>query len=121
MLKKIADIALILLLIVATTGITIGRHYCGNHLVAVSLFKWDHCGCGDKDCHTVIRQIKISDTYSEPELIHSTTLTSLELPSIIVVDFGSFTHPELSATFFFIKAPPLSAKNPFAFLQSFRC
>ena len=121
MLKKIAHIALIILLTVATTGFTISRHYCGNHLVAVSIFKTVKCACGDKDCHTDIRQIKVSDNYSAPEVIHSDAPTSIDLPSVVFVEFVAFTHPTFSPAFFSIKAPPLSAKDTFAFLQTFLC
>ena len=120
MLKKIAHIALILLLTVATTGVTISSHYCGNHLVAVSIFKSVKCDCGDKDCHTDIRQIKVSDNYSAPEAIHSGAPTSFDLPSAVFVEIVTFTHPSLSSAFFFIKAPPFVAKNPIELLQSFR-
>jgi len=122
MLKKIAHIALILLLTVATTGFTISRHYCGNQLVAVSIFKLDKCTCGDKDCHTDIRQIKVSDNYSAPETIHSDAPTSIDLPSVSFIEFVTLTHPALTSyAFFSIKAPPHTAKNPIALLQSFLC
>ena len=121
MLKKIAHIVLILLLTVATTGFTISSHYCGNHLVAVSIFKLDKCNCGDKDCHTDVRQIKVSDNYSTPEAIHSVAPTSIDLPSVVLVEIITFTHSSLSSAFFFLKAPPFTAKNPIALLQSFLC
>ena len=120
MLKKIAHIALILLLTVATTGFTISKHYCGNYLVAVSIFKSVKCTCGDMDCHTDIRQIKVSDNYSAPEVIHSGAPTSIDLPSVSFIELVTFTHPALSSAFFFLKAPPFSAKDPIALLQSFR-
>lgn len=120
MLKKIVHIVLILLLTVATTGFTITKHYCDNHLVAVSIFKTVKCACGDKDCHTDIRQIKVSDNYSAPEVIHSGAPTSFDLPSVVLVEFEAFTHPALSSAFFSIKAPPFTAKNHIALLQSFR-
>ena len=122
MLKKIAHIVLILLLTVATTGFTISSHYCGNQLVAVSIFKLDKCNCGDKDCHTDVRQIKVSDNYSAPEAIHSDALTSIDLPSVSFLELITLTHPALtSSAFFSVKAPPYSAKNPIALLQSFLC
>lgn len=120
MLKKIAHIALILLLTVATTGFTISSHYCGNHLVAVSVFKLDKCDCGNKDCHTNVKQIKVTDNYSAPEIIHSGTSTSFDLPTVSFIELVTFTHPALSSAFFFLKAPPFSEVNPLALLQTFR-
>ena len=120
MLKKIAHIALILLLTVATTGFTISKLYCGNHLVAISIFKSIKCDCGDKDCHTNVKQIKVSDNYAAPEVIHSGASTSFDLPAVSFIELVTFTHPALSSAFFFLKAPPFSAKNPIALLQIFR-
>lgn len=121
MLKKIAHIAMILLLTVATTGFTISKLYCGNHLVEVSIFKLIKCGCGDKDCHTNVKQIKVSDNYSAPEVIHSGASTSFDLPLVGFIELETLTRPALSSAFFCVKAPPYSAKNPIALLQSFLC
>jgi len=121
--KKILNIVLALLLMVAITGFTISKHYCGNHLFSVSVFKTEKCRCGDKckDCHTIFKQVKISDNYSVPEVVNSGTPTSFDLHSVSSIELITFTHSVLSATFFFIKAPPFSSKNPIALLQSFRC
>jgi hypothetical protein len=120
MLKKVVHIALVLLLTAATTGFTISKLYCGNHLVAISIFKPVKCNCGDKDCHTNIKQIKVTDNYSVSEVVHSGIPTSFDLPSVSSIALVTFTHPALAATFFSIKAPPFSSKNPIALLQSFR-
>jgi hypothetical protein len=121
MLKRITHIALILLLIVATTGVTISRHYCGNYLIAVSLFKSVKCACGDKDCHNEIKQIKVTDNYSASEVLHSSNPLSIEIPSVVFAGLGVFHNPAYSSSFFFIKAPPLQYEKTLSLLQSFRC
>jgi hypothetical protein len=121
MLKKITHITLILLLIVATTGVTISRHYCGNHLVAVSLFKTDKCACGDKDCHNVLKQIKVTDHYSVSEVLHSAVPISFDLPAFVFEGFTFPFHASSSYAFLFFKPPPLHNEKTLYLLQSFRC
>ena len=121
MLKRITHIVVILLITVATTGFTISRHYCGNHLIAVSLFQSSKCDCGNKDCHTVLKQIKISDDFSTSEVIHSGVPTFGDLPFFVLIHKAYLTYPALLSSFFSTKAPPLFPENPFAILQSFRC
>jgi len=123
MLKKITHIVFVILLIVATTGITISTHYCGNHLFSVSLFKTDKCGCGDKckDCHTNIKLVKVADNFSAPDAIHPDAPTSTDLFLAYHIDFSMFTSPVATTTFTLLKAPPPGNQNSFALLQSFRC
>jgi hypothetical protein len=120
MLKKIAHFAMIVLLTVATTGFTISKLYCGNRLVAISIFKSIKCDCGDKDCHTNIKLIKVSDNYSTPEVIHCGVSTSFDLSVVSFIELVSYKHPALSFAFFFLKAPPFFKKNPLQLLQYFR-
>src|ERR1035437_2636133 len=121
MLKKITHITLILILIMATTGVTISRHYCGNHLVAISLFKSVKCACGDKDCHNVLKQIKVTDNYSASEVLHSDAPISFDLPSFVFEGLTYPTYAGYSFAFFFLKSPPLHDEKTLYLLQSFRC
>jgi len=121
MLKKFTHIALIILMIVATSGFTISKHYCGNHLVSVSLFKSVKCACGDKDCHNELKQIKVTDNYSASEVLHSSNPLSFEIPSVVFAGIVIFPDPAYSSSFFFINAPPLQHEKTLSLLQSFRC
>lgn len=120
MLKKIAHFAMIVLLTVATTGFTISKLYCGNRLVAISIFKSIKCDCGDKDCYTNIKLIKVSDNYSSPEVIRCGVSTSFDLPAVSFIELVSYKHRALTSAFFFLKAPPFFKKNPLQLLQYFR-
>lgn len=120
MLKKIAHLAMIVLLTVATTGFTISKLYCGNRLIAISIFKSIKCNCGDKDCHTNIKLIKVSDNYSAPEVIHCGVSSWFDIPVVGFIELASYKHPALSSAFFSNKAPPFFKKNPIELLQFFR-
>ena len=123
MLKKIVHIVFGILLIVATTGFTISKHYCGNHLFSVSIFKTHKCGCGDKckDCHTILKIVKVTDNYSAPDAIHPDAPISTTLFTVYHIDFSFFTSPAVTTAFTLLKAPPPGNQNSFALLQSFRC
>ena len=123
MLKKITHIVLSLLLVVATSGFTISKHYCGNQLFSVSIFHAKDCSCGDKckDCHTNIKQVKVFDQFASPDIIHPEGPTSADLLFINTIDFSTFTFPAVTTAYYLLKAPPPGNSNAFALLQSFRC
>jgi hypothetical protein len=123
MLKRIAHIVFGILLIVATSGFTISKHYCGNHLFSVSIFKIDNCGCGDKckDCHTNIKLVKVTDNFSASDAIHPDAPTTADLLIFYNIDFSFFTSPAVTTAFTLLKAPPPGNQNSIALLQSFRC
>ena len=66
MLKKTTNIIMAVLLIVATSGITIYRHYCGTTLMkaTVSLEAAKCCKIPCPLCHNETIKLKISDEFS---------------------------------------------------------
>jgi hypothetical protein len=65
MLKKAADIAIILLLLVATGGLPVTRHYCGGTEKSFSIYSTPKACCGghcDK-CHNVFKFSKVKDAF----------------------------------------------------------
>ena len=123
MLKKITHIVFGLLLIVATSGFTISKHYCGNQLFSVSILHAKVCNCGDKckDCHTDIIQVKVYDDFAAPDVLHPEAPTTSDLFIISNIDFSTFTFPAITTAYYLLKAPPPGNQNTFALLQSFRC
>jgi hypothetical protein len=99
MLKKAANSAIILLLLLATGGLPVTRHYCGIAEKSFSVFSTPKACCNghcDK-CHNVFKFNKISDNYeagssvsvqafSELVSSHSTFFT-------ILFYFGSVSIP----------------------------
>jgi hypothetical protein len=65
MLKKSANIAIILLLLVATGGMPITRHYCGTAEMSFSVYSTPKACCnGNCDkCHNVFKFSKINDNF----------------------------------------------------------
>ena len=123
MLKRILHIVLVLLLAVATTGFTIDKHYCGNQLLSVSIFKADKCSCGGpcKDCHTNVKQVKVSDNYCVPEVIHLQEPISSDLLFVYNNAFFNLTYSAEVTDFFMLKEPPPGGPELFVLYQSFLC
>jgi len=127
MVKKILHIATILILMLATTGVSISKHYCHGSLISFSLFgKAKSCcdsSCGA--CHNETAFSKVTDNFEIPtisfekakqvELFHSTFYTCLVLDNIIP-NISSFKNTHL-------KAPPPGIEYSVLpeFLEVFRC
>lgn len=65
MLKKATDIAIIFLLLVATGGVPVTRHYCGTVEKSFSVYSTPKACCGghcDK-CHNVFKFSKVKDAF----------------------------------------------------------
>jgi hypothetical protein len=66
MFRKILNIFIVCLLVVATTGVTVAKHYCSGRLVSTTL-SGDHkkcCGEGCKSCHDQIKNYKVTEDYN---------------------------------------------------------
>jgi len=50
MLKKASHIILTIILLVATTGLVLSKHYCNEELVTVSFFDISDSCCDDSSC-----------------------------------------------------------------------
>lgn len=123
MLRKIVHIVFALLLVVATTGFTISKHYCGNQLLSVSIFKVDHCKCGGpcKNCHTNIKVVKVTDNFSASEKIfHRAPISSFAL-LVYNNEILTLSQQVNISDFFVSKDPPPYIPDHFILHQSFRC
>jgi hypothetical protein len=77
MLKKAGNIVIIVLLLVATAGIPVTRHYCGHVQKSVSLYSTPKACCGgscDK-CHNVFKFTKVNDDFESGSSATSQALT----------------------------------------------
>lgn len=119
MLKRISNILIALLLLTATTGLTIDRHYCGNRLVSVSLGKSPDCCKTPGCCHHHIRHIKVIDSFQASEFsneikVFSSAFSLLVPNNILTLDF-SFV-----SLLYNVHSPPLINLVKDCFLQVFR-
>lgn len=65
MLKKAGNIVLILLMLIATSGVALTRHYCGPTEMSFSVYSTPKACCeGHCDkCHNVFKFTKVNDNF----------------------------------------------------------
>lgn len=76
MLKKAGNIAIILLLLVATGGVPVTRHYCGMAEMSFSVYSTPKACCSghcDK-CHNVFKFSKVNDNFEAGSTISAQAL-----------------------------------------------
>ena len=125
MLSKLKHLVIIFTLILATSGITVTRHYCGSKLesITVNSIHKSSC-CGDcLLCHTVKHFIKINDDFFASDF-------KIDTPKILNLNLLALsTNPDLSfvnnlylsqQNFPPLRSPYYSNHSP-AFLQVFLC
>jgi hypothetical protein len=79
MLKKAGNIAVILLLLVATGGMPVTRHYCGAAEMSFSVYSTPKACCEGScnKCHNVFKFSKVNDNFEAGSSITAQTLTDL--------------------------------------------
>jgi len=101
-MKKAANIILILFLLIATGGIPISRHYCGQSIVSVSLYSTAKSCCGrhcDK-CRTENSFNKVTDNFTvTANHAQTSVVTSSPAQSDFIIDLlSSLPFSPLAAT-----------------------
>ena len=127
MARRLSHILIMITLILATAGVTVTRHYCGNELKKITLAGepqsccGDHCNC----CHNEIFTQKVTNDYLSSNDVHAPavkviSLDWLEAPSVMAF---TLTEPSfaLHSAYIPYNSPPLTADNPSAMLQVFLC
>ncbi|MDO9257462.1 MAG: hypothetical protein Q7U54_18220 [Bacteroidales bacterium] len=125
MLKKAGNIVIIVLLLVATGGMPVTRHYCGLVQKSVSFYTTPKACCGgscDK-CHNVFKFTKVNDDFESGSSVTAQALIDyVTLHTSFCIDLfdslNSSTHIDLAnhRTIFTQKA----GHSP-ASLGNFRC
>lgn len=96
MFRKIAHIVIVMLLLVATGGMPVTRHFCGKVQKSVSLYSIPKSCCGghcDK-CRNVFTFTKVNDDF-----VSGSSISAPALTEIITLQAAVFTDlPFLSFT-----------------------
>ena len=125
MFKKAGNIAIILLLLVATGGMPITRHYCGAAEMSFSVYSTPkaccngHCG----KCHNVFRFTKVDDNFEAGSSISAQALTDfVTLHTTFFIDlFDNLNISTLTFTFNHRAVDSSKAGHSPASLGNFRC
>jgi len=125
MLQKIIHIALALLLLVSTTGVTISMHYCGDDLISMSVTGEvesccaDDCGC----CENESIHLEVEDDYVSPIIVQSNTSVELDIlfPVLFMLSAELSTEVNVTAKHFNDTSPPLTLQKRLSLLQTYLC
>ena len=109
MLRKTGHILLSALLLFATVGLAISKHYCGGNLISTSVFVEAESCCDDSDCcknETVIFQLH--EDLSLTSVTEAPQTAEFELLdfAIMVYNFSSYEIEETQALFWMNLPPP---------------
>ena len=108
MIKKISHISFALLLIVATTGMTISEHFCGSDLISIELNSTPESCCDDNSdcCHNESFTFEIEDEFSISSYTFEFAQYAVELTTF--VELLQIDVPEVNSSklFPFIPPPP---------------
>lgn len=109
MLKKISHIIFSLLLLVATMGMTVSRHYCKGDLYSVSVNGSGNAGCDMGNCcHDENQNIRIHDDFSTPTQASIPVLAEFDILGqtlFFCVDISSIHEEDID--FEYVESPPL--------------
>jgi hypothetical protein len=125
MLKKAGNIIIIILLLVATGGMPVTRHYCGAAEMSFSVYSTPKACCSgtcDK-CHNVFKFSKVNDDFvAESSVVAQASTDFITLHTFFFIDLfdkvncSSYTDLSNHRAFFTQKA----GHSP-ASLGNFRC
>ena len=125
MLQKLIHIALVLLLLLSTTGVTISMHYCSGDLVSMSVIGEaescceDNCGC----CENKSIHFKVEDDYVSPIVVQSNISVELEVlfPVLFILSAELLPEVEVTAKSFTDTSPPPTLQKRLSLLQTYLC
>jgi hypothetical protein len=98
MIKKTANIAIVILLLIATSGVPVTRHYCGRSLMSFSIYSTPKACCeGSCDkCHSIFKFSKVNDNFMAGSSVATQPLTdysTFQTPFIaILIDISNISH-----------------------------
>lgn len=119
MIRKVAHMAISVLLLIVTAGITVSKHYCGDDLKSVALMNSHDACCDLESCCYDETQVFMLDndfTYASEEPVNIPEFKMLETPGFNIIA----SLPDNSETFTFSDKPqPTQLRTYLASIQSF--
>ena len=122
MLKKISHIVLSLLLLSATTGLAVSKHYCGESLISIDFFDEAETCCDDGNCcHNESAFYQVDEDFSAPVFSQLPSVTAIDL-LVDVSDLSFDWYPRESPADFIIEKdipPPPNIQTFLSLKQAF--
>lgn len=108
MLRKISHIFLSFLLLVATAGMAVSKHYCQGDLMSVSLFGKDKNACDmGSCCHDETHVYQVKEDFSSPVVTSVPNLAELDvLGQDLIILENLLKEPETEVTTSYVDFSP---------------
>jgi hypothetical protein len=121
MLRKVTHIALVILLLTTTMGVTFYKHYCGQNLESVSINSLPKSCCDGpcNCCHNESFSVKIHDDYSVTAFTFDFHQVELAVPVIcqlLIADLP--VQPKMVEPKYDLPPPPI--QTILSSLQTYR-
>jgi hypothetical protein len=101
MMKRAGNIIVILLLLTATGGLSITRHYCGQSIVSFSLFSTPKpcCGSDCDKCHNEFSFNKVTDDFTASSDVEHSIVAIAPVQANFITDLsGSLLTAPIAVT-----------------------
>lgn len=127
MTRRLSHILIMFTLILATAGVTVTRHYCGNELKKITLAGEPKSCCGDDSncCHNETFTQKVTNDYLSSNDVHVPAVKVISMDWLQAPSVLAFTLTDsslaLHSAYIPYNSPPLIADNPPAMFQVFLC
>lgn len=125
MIRKIAHIVFALILLVASAGFTVSKHYCNNHLKNISIDKPAEscCGMDEEGCcktETVLIQLDDEAVANASVSVPLNTETGIQPMTILhVLSLLIFTESVQEVFHEYISPPPRKIQTVLSQIQSY--
>ncbi len=126
MFRKTGHIILATLLLIATTGFSVSKHYCGSHLVEVAINSEIEPCCGDMGnsncCHNETEYFQLKEDIVSPASFENTRIASFDIlfPLVfaIFLDTPGIVEIEINN---FAESPSPATQTKLSLLQTYLC
>jgi hypothetical protein len=109
MFKKFSHITLSFLLLTATTGMAVSKHYCGDSLVSTVLFgEAESCCDSGSCCHNESSFYQVDEDFSAPQTVNAPDLQEIAVLGLTILIFNQTPADKHFKTFQNNNSPPPS-------------
>jgi hypothetical protein len=121
--KAALSILLSVLVLIATSGVAITKHYCGNRVASVSVLGDGGCTCGSMDensncCHSERAFFQVDDDFSVAP-VQSLSIASNSLIALVACQIQFELDGESVSFSFLHYKPPIPDRDVLVLIQYF--
>jgi hypothetical protein len=107
MLKSFSHIILSFLLLTATTGMAVSKHFCDEFLISTSFFAESEACCDDGNCcHNETTFYQVDEDFSAPQTVNTPNLKEIVVLGFTILVFNQTPVVKHFKTFHNNNSPP---------------